>query len=435
MQIETLGHAALVLSTDDGRPLLLTDPWLIGSCYWRSWWLENYPSRAAIERLKGAAYCYLTHDHPDHFHTPSVRKLGSGPEYLTPGFMHDRIGTYLREHGRRSRQLAAGAWHGLGYGVSICSIPCFGDDSALLIDAPEAVIVNLNDARPSVLQLRAIARFVRERGAGKRKVALCSYSSAGIAHSCFRAGRRLTLVDNATYVRYASWLCRYLGADFFMPFASQVVFRRDDTCWANAFKVRYGDLRRHWSARRTQLLPPFSTLDLGSGEHRAQDEHEYVRDEAYIAARTREQLEAERACVFDGHDERLLQDKLRNAGWHSLWMLSPRGLGFDLGDVQLTYDPWTRRVTRGRARGSIVLALPKQALKDVLHTGFFADLCIPMFTQVHVDRLTDPRVAVALFMDLLLHDIGATRDLPSLMRWSRHNARVHLSAVQAPPAS
>jgi hypothetical protein len=349
--------------------------------------------------------------------------------------MHDRIGGYLRAHGHRCRQLAAGEWQALGHGVSICSIPCFGDDSVLLIDTPEAVIVNLNDARPSVLQLRAIKRFVRECGAGKRKVVLCSYSSAGIAHCCFRAGRRLTLVDNATYVRYASWLCRYLGAEFFLPFASQVVFRRDDTRWANAFKVRHADLQQHWSARRTQLLAPYTVLDLGSGEHRSQDERSFTRDEAYIAARTRAQHDAERTCVFDAQDERLLRDKLRGAGWHSLWMLSPRGLGFDLGDVQLTYDPWTRSVTRGRAHGSIVLALPKQALKDVLHTGFFADLCIPMFTQVHVDRFTDPRVAVALFMDVLLHDIGATRDLRSLVRWAHHNARVHLDAVHGVPAT
>jgi hypothetical protein len=433
MQIQTLGHATLVLSEREGAPILLTDPWLVGSCYWRSWWLENNPSEATIARLKRAAYCYLTHDHPDHFHTPSVRVLGKGPEYLSPAFMHDRIGDYLRARGHRCRQLPAGDWHALGSGVSICSIPCFGDDSALLIDSPEAVIVNLNDARPSLPQLYAIRRFVRERGAGKRRVALCSYSSAGIAHSCFRDGKRLALVDNVTYVRYASWLCRLIGADFFLPFASQVVFRRDDTRWADDFKVRYADLRRHWSAPRTQLLPPYTTLDLGSGRHESEPEQGYARDERYIAARTRVQHERERECVFDEADQRLLEDKLRAVGASALRLLCPRGLGFDLGDVQLRYDPWKRRLARGSASGSIALALPKQALKDVLHTGFFADLCIPMFTRVHLGRFVDPRLGVALFMVFLLHDIGATRDLRSLLRWSRHNAHVHVNAVHGLP--
>ncbi len=34
-----IGHASVYLEMDDVR--LLIDPWIIGSCYWRSWW--NYP--------------------------------------------------------------------------------------------------------------------------------------------------------------------------------------------------------------------------------------------------------------------------------------------------------------------------------------------------------------------------------------------------------
>ena len=48
MKLETLGHASMLLATDAGRPLLLTDPWLLGSAYWRSWWLENAPDDGQI---------------------------------------------------------------------------------------------------------------------------------------------------------------------------------------------------------------------------------------------------------------------------------------------------------------------------------------------------------------------------------------------------
>jgi hypothetical protein len=44
-ELRTLGHAPLVVS-ENGRPVLATDPWLIGSTYWRSWWLEKYPTPA-----------------------------------------------------------------------------------------------------------------------------------------------------------------------------------------------------------------------------------------------------------------------------------------------------------------------------------------------------------------------------------------------------
>src|SRR5579863_6400003 len=49
--LKTLGHASIALYRDGDAPLLLTDPWLIGSVYWRSWWLQNYPSEPELDWL------------------------------------------------------------------------------------------------------------------------------------------------------------------------------------------------------------------------------------------------------------------------------------------------------------------------------------------------------------------------------------------------
>ena len=60
---------------------LICDPWLLGSCYWRSWW--NFPEQSNLDELiqiwieKKELYVYLTHIHWDHFHGPSLRKLPS----------------------------------------------------------------------------------------------------------------------------------------------------------------------------------------------------------------------------------------------------------------------------------------------------------------------------------------------------------------------
>jgi len=51
--VKTLGHATLMIK-EDGIPLIATDPWLIGSAYWRSWWLEKYPTKEEIEDLRQA---------------------------------------------------------------------------------------------------------------------------------------------------------------------------------------------------------------------------------------------------------------------------------------------------------------------------------------------------------------------------------------------
>lgn len=49
MKFTILSHAGLEVESD-GRSLVI-DPWLVGSCYWRSWW--NYPPpRELIRRLR-----------------------------------------------------------------------------------------------------------------------------------------------------------------------------------------------------------------------------------------------------------------------------------------------------------------------------------------------------------------------------------------------
>ncbi len=46
---------------EDGVPIIATDPWLIGSAYWRSWWLEKYPTKEEIEDVRRSENVYVTH--------------------------------------------------------------------------------------------------------------------------------------------------------------------------------------------------------------------------------------------------------------------------------------------------------------------------------------------------------------------------------------
>ena len=82
MKVRVLGHACLYIEHLDVR--LLIDPWLIGSCYWRSWW--NYPEVPAdlLEQIH-PTHIYITHLHWDHYHGPSLRRfLGDDPVILLP---------------------------------------------------------------------------------------------------------------------------------------------------------------------------------------------------------------------------------------------------------------------------------------------------------------------------------------------------------------
>ena len=74
---------------------------------------------------------------------------------------------------------------------------------------------------------------------------LSSYSPASIVNSFVRDARRISLREKTDYVAYIGTNCRLLNADYFMPFASQVIFKRTDSAWANDFKVTFTDLERN----------------------------------------------------------------------------------------------------------------------------------------------------------------------------------------------
>ena len=64
MAFETLGNATVVVF-EDGLPVLATDPWLVGTCYFGSWALDHPLSSAQIANVQNAEYIWISHGHPD----------------------------------------------------------------------------------------------------------------------------------------------------------------------------------------------------------------------------------------------------------------------------------------------------------------------------------------------------------------------------------
>ena len=96
MRFRVLGHACLEVTSNSKQ--LLCDPWLVGSAYWRSWW--NYPPvpDGLVETLK-PDFIYLTHMHWDHFHGPTLRRLGLDLHMLIPKTPDRRIYEDLKAMG------------------------------------------------------------------------------------------------------------------------------------------------------------------------------------------------------------------------------------------------------------------------------------------------------------------------------------------------
>ncbi len=416
LRLETIGHATIVLYRDGESPLLVTDPWLVGSVYWRSWWLRHYPSAAEIEWLADTAHVYVTHEHPDHFHTPSIRRLGARPAYLFPALAERGWLAYLAERGYRAAALPPRRWHALGTGVAIMSIPLWNDDSLLLIDTPNALILNLNDAKPLPPVLRALRRLGDR--IGKPRVLLASYSPASLVNSFLDERGVVSLRSREHYVAFICRLCERLGADFYIPFASQAVFERADSAWANPHRTEFADLEHGWNAP-ARLLPPYTNLNLGDFSHRATAPEDYrPAAPATRAALTAERFAAETDARVDDDDVARLERKLNAWRW-LLWPLFPRGFSFRLGERQLFYRPRRGRIGEGGPDrvGDFEIAVPALTIKEALRNDHLSDLGITMFVRIRLMRRIDPRKVYALFVLFQFDDYGHLRGPGAVLRW------------------
>ena len=418
LKLRTLGHASLALYRDGEAPLLLTDPWLLGSVYWRSWWLESYPSAADLDWLTQTRFVYITHEHPDHYHVPSLRRLGTGPLYLFPKLAELGFVAHAAKQGFRTAVMPPGVWRGIAADAAILSIPCWNDDSLLLIDTPAALVVNLNDAKPASAVLRAIRRVVDRLQ--KPVVLACSYSPASLVNSFFDENGIVSIKGRDRYVRYICGICDELGASVYLPFASQAVFLREDSRWANDHRTTLADLERHWRSR-AQLLPPYTTLDLRDLSHETLPPERYNRvAAARVAALTARRMAEENAAVFGDADVAPLRRKL-NAFRLLLAAIFPRGFSFRFGGRCLRYDAWRGRLrdvdAEGRERGDFVIFVPTLTMKEALANDHVSDLGITMFVRIRLLRRFDPRWVYALFVLLGFDDYRHTRSLRALWRW------------------
>jgi len=400
-RLQTLGHATMLIS-GDGEPLIATDPWLIGSNYWRSWWLEQYPGEEDIARVRRAREIYITHSHPDHFHWPSMRKLGPRP-VLHPRFPNPSVAKFLDGQGYATRILNPWEWFPISEEVRIASVPVPIDDSVLIVETPTSVMVNINDSFPKKRLLTQIK--TRLVDSSKRVIVLRSYSPASSSIATFRDGERVPLKEKADFVRTAQRMSEAVGGDQFVPFASQVFFCRQDSRWANEFKVTYEDLERDWTSASVELCKPFIDLDLQS--HAWTSAYDRVsrelNEQQIFKLREREETEEAYQVPSD------LAERVKRY-FDSVYFLRfffPRGVGFSLSSSGQAYfyRPWSKRVTRRIPKSyDVVITLPDQVLVEALQNGILTDLGITML--IRVDSKTNIKLTYALFLLMALRDYG-----------------------------
>jgi UDP-MurNAc hydroxylase len=223
MRFQVLSHAGLSVRNSDTT--LVCDPWILGSCYWRSWW--NYPpvSDELVNSLK-ADYIYLTHIHWDHFQGASLRKFAKSTPIAVPKGNYSRIARDLNRMGFKNViELRHGQSLNLARDFRITSYQ-FGVflDSALVIECEGVTLFNANDAKFMGLPLKQI--LTRHP---KIDFVLRSHSSANSRLSYQIIDDPDARVDDiARYIRDFASFAKLTRAKYAIPFASNHCYLHKD---------------------------------------------------------------------------------------------------------------------------------------------------------------------------------------------------------------
>ena len=223
-------HACLEVLTNTNS--LLVDPWLLGSCYWRSWW--NYPPvrDGVIENISPTAI-YITHVHWDHWHGPTLKHfLNKNIQIITHEEPNKRSYRDLKEFGFKNIKILK---HGESLNIGNIKITpyqfgLFLNDSALVIETPQLKLLNANDCKIAGQSLEQI-----KNRHGIFDFALRSHSSAN-DRACYKIEGSKTIFDNPShYTKAFKLFMDNVKPKYAIPFASNHCHLHKDVYDYNSF--------------------------------------------------------------------------------------------------------------------------------------------------------------------------------------------------------
>jgi UDP-MurNAc hydroxylase len=309
MRFVILSHAGLAVEHKGVR--LVCDPWLIGSCYWRSWWNFPEPDPALVQNL-APQYIYLTHLHWDHFHGPSLKKLfDPKTTIVVPKVPTQRMVDDLRWLGFHNViEVPHGGNVRLGDDFNLRSYQFgFGVDSAAVLTGGGFTLFNCNDCKLFGLPLRQILR-----DHPKIDFIFRSHSSATPVPLCVENHETLLPPDDGSYDS-ADQFARcaiFTRARFAIPFASNHCFLHPETRRFNATVTTPELASRRYAALAAEagintqctVMPPGSSWCDATGF--ALKPFDFSQRESYVegmlqrnAAALAAQCEKEAASIAD----------------------------------------------------------------------------------------------------------------------------------------
>jgi UDP-MurNAc hydroxylase len=411
MNFTILSHAGLSVEHNGVR--IVSDPWLIGSCYWRSWWNFPEPPSSLLENLT-TDYIYLTHLHWDHFHGASLKKLfPPNIRILVPKVPTKRMVLDLNYLGFHNiTEIPHGGMIQLGEDFTFHSYQ-FGPgvDSAMVLQGGGITLFNCNDCKHFGLPLRQITNKFP-----KIDFVLRSNSNASAVPYCIK-GYETLFPDfrlPQDYIEEFSRFSLFVGARYAIPFASNHCFLHKETFQYNSKAVMAEDIPSYYQQLASEYNRKSECMVMVPGSHWSQSDgfkivpFDYEKKDVYIQGlllrykgKLLEQYEKEDAACADFNLFQTYFKGFFNAipFFMRKWMKSP--IVFRTDDKrgehhwQLNIEAGTVSVLQTAPTGNdhIILETPALVLNDCARIRMFSTwtpskrLSIVLPSQAHLKQL------------------------------------------------
>jgi len=378
LTFETIGNATIQFLAD-GSPILATDPWLVGTCYFGSWALDHALTEREIRNVVNSDYLWISHGHPDHLHHESLALLPKGKRILLPDHYHDEIRRFLADQGFEVEILPYRTWRRLHPQLEVLCLDNENQDAILIARFGDALVINLNDS-PLYGEGPFIRRLIRRHPNDRAFVLqLCSIDAD---MKNFVDGRGVRTLEPPEVLKPgAIWSVargvEWLGARYFCCSSSQHLYVRSDSVWANPYRITYDDIRRHWNRPGVTVVPPFVTMDVGTGTY-VENYPSRRPDYSQITDRPGEDDWTETLSAREWRD---VEEFVRR------YKLLGRFIDFveiEVGGEYRRFATSSEKAARRADADGIRFIVPRRSLLETVKYGYFDDLLIGNFMKTHL---------------------------------------------------
>ncbi|MDG2428481.1 MAG: MBL fold metallo-hydrolase [Acidimicrobiales bacterium] len=232
VKINFVGHSCFVYEVDGCR--ILCDPWLSGRVFHDGWDLYS-PIDITMADLDGFQYLWISHEHPDHFHVPTLRAIPEGRRseitVLLQTTIDRRVAEFCGELGFRAVRELSPDWifpcPETAPGLEVLCVPAAEGNSWIAFRSGGTTVLNLNDCG---VRNASEAAVIAER-VGPLDLLLTQFSYANWVGNPDQ--RELRVSEALSKLEMVAFQCEALQAKQVVPFASHLYFCHPENFFLN----------------------------------------------------------------------------------------------------------------------------------------------------------------------------------------------------------